>query len=122
LRDVRFTLKNGHVRCNSLCPPSANSGLEVIKPFQEMARFDRCQIPAALESGVALPARATSPPFYGEKQRSLSPRVQPSRYTHRRIADTALPSDALALPTAYAAFPITVSKCSHSGHWKVCSS
>ena len=55
-----------------------------------MARFDRCQLPAALESGVALLAGATSPPFYGGKQRSLSPRVQPSRDTLRRIVDTAL--------------------------------
>ena len=59
-----------------------------------MARFDRCQLPAALESGVALLAGATSPPFYGGKQRSLSPRVQPSRDTLRRIVDTALLSEA----------------------------
>ena len=73
--DVRFTAESRHMRRAGACPLSANSGLEVIKPFQEMARFDRCQLPATLESGVALLAGATSPPFYGEKQRSLSPRV-----------------------------------------------
>ena len=66
-----------------------------------MARFDRCQLPAALKSGVALLAGATSPPFYGGKQRSLSPRVQPSRDTLRRIVDTALLSEApFPLPTS----------------------
>jgi hypothetical protein len=34
-----------------------------------------------------------SPLFYGGKQRSLPPRVQPSRYTLRRIVDTALLSE-----------------------------
>jgi hypothetical protein len=63
-----------------------------------MARFDRCQLLAALESGVALLVGATSPPFCGGKQRSLSPRLQPSRYTHRRIVDTALQSEAPSAP------------------------
>ena len=63
-----------------------------------MARVDRCQLPAALELEVALPAGATSPPFCGEKQRSLSPRVQPSRDTRRRIVDTALLSVAPSTP------------------------
>jgi hypothetical protein len=70
-----------------------------------MARFDRCQLPATLESGVALLAGATSPPFYGGKQRSLSPRVQPSRYTHRRIADTSLLSETLFPPNDLRGFP-----------------
>ena len=58
------------------CPLSAKCGLKTFKPCQEMARFDRRQLPAALE--VALLAGATSPPFSGGKQRSLSRRVQPS--------------------------------------------
>ena len=53
-------------------------GLKIVTPGQEMARFDRRQLPAALESGVALLARATSPPFSGGKRRSLSRRFQPS--------------------------------------------
>jgi len=63
-----------------------------------MARFDRCQLPVALESGVALLAGATSPPFLGGKQRPLSPRVRLSRDTHRRIADTAQLSETPSPP------------------------
>jgi hypothetical protein len=63
-----------------------------------MARFGRCQLPAVLESEVALLAGATSPPFYGGEQRPLSPRVPLLRYTHRRIVDTALLSEALFPP------------------------
>ena len=64
----------------------------------DLVSFDRCQLPAALELGVALLAGATSPPFYGGKQRSLSPRVQPSRDTLRRIVDIALLSKTPSSP------------------------
>ena len=111
-----FWSKSRQTRARSDCPLCAKSGLKIIKPSQEMASFDRCRLPAALELGVALPARATSPPFYGGKQRSLFPHVQPSRGTLRRIVGTALLSTTPSSPpnvrahyAAYTAFPIAVS-------------
>ena len=73
--------ESGHRSAARKCPLCAKSGLKIIEPCQEMARCDRCQLPAALESGVALLAGATS------------------------IADTALLSETPSPPNGLHGFP-----------------
>jgi hypothetical protein len=56
---VRFTPESGHVRCNSVCPLSANSGhrthkkkdrLAPVSPKSELRQFDQAAANVALDS------------------------------------------------------------------------